>query len=168
MGLSAEILLADASVLIDYVETDVEVLCLASRLFAKLLVPRPVLEQVPRLTYRACRTLGIVVVDAETEILVDAATRSQSLGFEDSLCLVLCEQSQWTCVTNDAALARVCARSNVAVRRGLNLMVELVAHQRLTTARAVTIAHAIQASNHFVTAAIVAEFERLVYSAAAR
>ncbi len=164
MGRLPEILLADANVLIDYVETEIEILRLVAGLFAKLIVPRPVLEQVPRLSIRTCRSVGIQIVDAETEILLDAAKRSPALGFEDSLCLVLCEQNQWTCVTNDAALARSCRQANVSVRRGLNLMVELVVHRRLPATRALAVARAIHNTNPFITVPILEEFERLIHS----
>ncbi len=159
-----EILLADANVLIDYVETDVEILQFAAGLFMRLTVPRPVLKQVPRLTPAACRKIGVVVIDAETEMLLEAAIRSPALGFQDSLCLILCERNKWTCVTNDVALARVCRQAEVPVRRGLNLMVELVAHSKLPTSRALAVARAIQSTNPFITETVVKEFERLILS----
>ena len=63
-----EVLLADASVLIDYVDTDVEILGLVATHFATVLIPRPILDQVPRLNARQCRGLGISVIEPETEM----------------------------------------------------------------------------------------------------
>jgi hypothetical protein len=168
VGQLPEILLADASVLIDYVETDRGVLRLTSRLFARLLVARPVLEQVPRLGERACGGLGIEVVDADPEMLVAASTYSAALGFEDSLCLLLCAKSGWTCVTNDGALARSCESANVQVRRGFNLLLELVAHGQLAPANAVAVASAVQAANPRLALSVLAEFEQLVAALAER
>jgi hypothetical protein len=162
VGQLPEILLADASVLIDYVETDKGVLRLTSRLFARLLVARPVLEQVPRLSERACRGLGIEIVEAEADLLVAASTYSAALGFEDSLCLLLCANFGWTCVTNDGALARSCDLAGVQVRRGFNLLLELVAHGQLKPSNAILIARAMQAANSRITFSVLSEFECLV------
>lgn len=160
-----EVLLADASVLIDYVETDVEILALVAANFATVLIPRPILDQVPRLNARQCRQLGVSVIEPETEILVQAGERSAALGFRDTLCLVLCEANRWTCVTNDAALLKACLRSKVSVRRGLNLMVELVVRGNLERERALSVARAIRAVNPFITEAILADFEALLSEA---
>ncbi len=160
-----EVLLADASVLIDYVDTDVEILGLVATHFATVLIPRPILDQVPRLNARQCRGLGISVIEPETEILVQAGERSAALGFRDTLCLVLCEANRWTCVTNDGALLKACLRSKVFVRRGLNLMVELVAIGHLERERAVSVGRAIRGVNPFITEAILADFEALVSEA---
>ncbi len=162
MGRLPEILLADASVVIDYVETERDILRLTSRLFAKLLIVRPVLEQVPRLTERSCGSLGIEIVDAEPETMVIASTYSTVLGFQDSLCLLLCAEQRWTCVTNDGALARSCTAADVQIRRGFNLMLELVRHGSLPAAKAIAVARAIQAGNSRIALSVLVEFEHLI------
>jgi rRNA-processing protein FCF1 len=154
-----EVLLADANVLIDYVDTEIEILALAAIHLGTLIVPRPVLDQVPRLSLRDCSRLRISVLEPETEIQVKAGERSAALGFRDTLCLVLCETNGWTCVTNDAALLKACRRSGVQVRRGLNLMIELADRGYLDIDRALSVARAIGALNSFITDTILQEFE---------
>ena len=157
-----EVLLADASVLIDYVDTDVEILQLIATKLGRLLVAKQILEEVPRLTLRRCQRLDISVIEPETEILVQTAQRSAALGFRDTLCLVLCEVNRWTCLTNDGGLLKACLRSEVPVRRGLSLMAELVDLRYLDRAKALSVARAIHRINPFITEAIVAEFEALL------
>jgi len=91
--------------------------------------------------------LGIEVLEAETEQMLLAAQLPTSVSFNDRLCLVVCREGGWTCVTNDRALQRLCAQHGVATRFGLSLMLDLVAAGALPRARALAIARAIRASN---------------------
>ena len=69
------------------------------------------------------------------------------VSFNDRLCLVVCRDEGWTCVTNDGALRRLCKRHGVEVRYGLGLMVDLVAAGALTRLRAAAVARRMQAAN---------------------
>ena len=120
-------LLVDANVLIDYVETEIAVLSIASRALAPVYVVREVLREVKRLDSAACERLGIHVLEPELEELAAAAARRGALSFEDHLCLLVAQARGWTCVTNDGALRRACAAENVAMLWGLELMAQRVA-----------------------------------------
>ena len=63
------VLLADADVLIDYRESDLDVLKEVGRNVGRLAVLSEVLDEVRGLTRRRCRSLGIEVVDVETPTL---------------------------------------------------------------------------------------------------
>ena len=141
------VLLADADVLIDYRESELDILKLVVQHIGRVVVLAPVLDEVRGVTPTQCRQLGIEVVEATTEQLVQASEGESRVSFNDCLCLVACRDGGWTCVTNDGALQRLCQRHGVATRFGLGLMVDLVAVGALTQRRALAVAHEIQASN---------------------
>ena len=141
------VLLADADVLIDYRESDLAILDLVGRHVGRVAVLSPVLHEVHGLTAPACARLGIEVIEVETERMLRAAEIESRVSFNDRLCLIVCLEEQWTCVTNDGALRRLCRRHGVEVRYGLGLMVDLVAADVLTRRRAVAIARRMHAAN---------------------
>ena len=91
--------------------------------------------------------LGIEIVEVETEQMLLAADVESTVSFNDRLCLVVCREEGWTCLTNDGALRRLCKRHGVETRFGLGLMVDLVEAGALTRRRAVAVARRIRASN---------------------
>jgi len=107
----------------------------------------PVLDEVRGVTAAQCAHLGIEVVEVETEQMLEASAIESSVSFNDRLCLVLCRNQGWICVTNDGALRRLCERHRVETRFGLGLMVDLVGAGVLTVARAVAVARQIHTSN---------------------
>ncbi len=141
------VLLADADVLIDYRESELGILELVARHVGRLVVLEPVLDEVQGLTAAQCARLAVEVLEAETELMVEATKVGASVSFNDCLCLVACRAEGWTCVTNDGALQRLCERHAVETRFGLGLMVDLVAAGVLTKRRALAVARQIQASN---------------------
>ena len=147
MAMAHTVLLADADVLIDYRESEFDILELIVQHIGKVAVLAPVLDEVRGVTAAQCKQLGIEVVGIETAWLAQAAVAEPRVSFNDYLCLVACIEKDWTCVTNDGALRRLCVRHGVATRFGLGLMVDLVAVGALTRRHAMTVARQIQASN---------------------
>ena len=141
------VLLADADVLIDYRESDLAILALVARHLGRLAVLPPVLDEVRGVTAKECGRLGIEIVEVETERMLLATEVESSVSFNDRLCLVVCREEGWTCLTNDGALRRLCKRHDVETRFGLGLMVDLVEAGALTRRRAVAVARRIRASN---------------------
>ncbi len=141
------VLLADANVLIDYRESELDILKLVVQHIGRVVVLAPVLDEVRGVTPTQCRQLGIEVVEVTTEQLVQAWEGGSRVSFNDHLCLIACRDEGWTCVTNDGTLQRLCQHHGVATRFGLGLMVDLVAVGVLTRRRALAVAHQIQASN---------------------
>jgi len=158
------VLLADADVLIDYAIADKTILELVSVHIGPLKVIRQVLETVDQLSERECGALQIEIVDLETEHLLAAGAMSGGgLSFEDRLSLLACRNNGWSCVTNDGALIRACARAGVSVRRGLRLMVELVRAGALVKRRALHIAEAIHIANpRHINERVLVEFRSLL------
>ena len=147
MAMVQTVLLADADVLIDYRESELDILKLVVQHIGRIVVLAPVLDEVQGVTPTQCKQLGIEVVEVTTEQLVQASEGESRVSFNDRLCLIACRDEGWTCVTNDGALRRLCEHHSVATRFGLGLMVDLVAVGVLTRRRALTIARQIQASN---------------------
>src|SRR5258708_7766776 len=142
-------LLMDASVLIDFCETDTSVLKLVSDHIGRVHVPTPVLiEEVERVRRKDWSALGIVPVDPPLETALLAAQGRPGLSFYDMLCLLVARDNGWTCVTNDARLRRECAAENVPVLWGLELIALLAESGALTQAAATEVGRAIQEANH--------------------
>ena len=81
--------------------------------------------------------------------MLRAARIRSGVSFNDRLCLIVCQEKGWTCVTNDGALRRLCKRHGVKTRYGLGLMVDLVINGVLTRRRAMAVARRMQVSNPF-------------------
>ena len=143
----ATVLLADADVLIDYRDSELTVLKLVAQHVGRVAVIPPVLDEVHGLTAGLCARLDIEVIEVETEQMLQAAEVESSVSFNDRLCMVVCRDEGWTCVTNDGALRRLCKRHGVKSRYGLGLMVDLTAVGVLPRGQAVAVARKIQASN---------------------
>ena len=141
------VLLADADVLIDYRESELAILSLVVQHLGQVAVVPSVLEEVRGVTAAQCARLGIEVIEVSTDRMLQAAQVEPSVSFNDRLCLVVCREKGWTCVTNDGALRRLCKRHGVETRFGLSLMVDLVAAGALSRRRAVAVARRMQVSN---------------------
>lgn len=142
------ILLADADVLIDFVRTRPGTLRLVAEHLGRLLVLAEVLATIDQLTKKQCRAYGIEVVTVETEMLLAAGTKKRrTLSFEDHLGLLACKTNGWTMVTNDRVLMGACKEEAVPFRRGLRLVLDLVAGGGLKKQAAWELAVAIHREN---------------------
>lgn len=160
------VLLADADVLIDYRESDLDVLKEVGRRIGRLAVLSEVLDEVNDLTRRRCASLEIEVVDVEMPILDAAAKMKKGISFNDRLCFLVCLERGWTCVTNDRALRRLCRRRDVKVRYGLGLMVDLVRLGVIGRRRATAIARQMQKANPaHINERVLERFERALADA---
>jgi len=156
-------LVVDANVLIDYAESQPQVLALITHVISPLWIARPLLREVQRLDERECEELGLGVIDPSFEQLVEAGSLGGPLSFEDWLCLILARDRDCICVTNDRRLRKECLASGVQVLWGLELMVELVSRKMLRTEEAIQVARAIQRGNPtHITPAVIERFEKRV------
>ena len=90
MAMVQTVLLADADVLIDYRESELDILKLVVKHIGRVVVLAPILDEVRGVTPTQCRQLGIEVVEATTEQLVEASEGESRVSFNDCLCLVAC------------------------------------------------------------------------------
>ena len=147
MPTTPPVLLADADVLIDYRESELAILNLVVQHLGQVAIVPSVLEEVRGVTAAQCARLGIEVIEVSTALMLQATQVESSVSFNDRLCLVVCREEGWTCVTNDGALRRLCKRHGVETRFGLGLMVDLVAVGALTRRRAMSVARRMQVAN---------------------
>ena len=141
------VLLVDADVLIDYRDSELDVLKLIGQHVGPVAVLSPVLDEVRGVTRADCERLSVSVLEVATSRLLRAGRADSSVSFNDRLCFVVCDEESWTCVTNDRALRRLCKRRGVHTRYGLELMVDLVACAAITPKRAMSVAYKIHESN---------------------
>lgn len=154
-------LLLDASVLIDYWDADLTILTVVSREVAPVAIARPVLDEVDGIDEAAATAAGLEVVGCDIDILDDALRGPGPLSFPDWLSLIVARQRRWTCVTNDTTLRHACEAEEVAVKWGLELMLDAVDAGVISPEKALATAVAIHEANPlFVTAAIVARFAK--------
>jgi len=158
------LLIVDANVLIDYNNSDINILALVSRHVGHIHVPSVILDEVDGLSEEDCVGLGFTVVDEPIEVLLAAGESRGALSFEDHVCLLLASNNEWTCVSNDKPLHRACSEENVPEMWGLRLMLDLVEAGRLSRDSALDVAIIIQASNpRHITQTIIDEFSRKVH-----
>ena len=159
-GASRTTLLADANVLIDYSKSgDLAVLSLVVEHIGPLAVVSTVFDEVQELDADDCARLGIRIVEATTEQLERARCIESRVSFNDRVCLVVCRETGWTCVTNDRALQRLCRQQGVTARFGPGLLLDLAAAGAVTRGRAEAVARRIQARNPFhINDRVVARF----------
>lgn len=149
MVAARRILLADDHVVVDYRESDLEILELVGQHVGRVAVlptardvlgsgPRPSLEHDP---------FGIRVVDVDPALVLRATEVRGNASFNERLCLVTCREEGWPYVTNDGAIRRLFERHRVETRFGLDLLLDLVAVGAITHERAHGVASAIHALN---------------------
>ncbi len=152
-------LLVDANVLVDYQAADLAILSLVSRHVGTVHIVSTVLAEVDGLDESECERLGFRVVEPTLAQATEAASPNGRLSFQDRTCLVVCRDNGWTCVSNDKALRRSCDAVGVAVRWGLELMLELVQEGHLPAEDADDAAERIHRANPvFLNATILAAF----------
>lgn len=153
------LLLVDANVPVDYQTADLTILSLVSRNLGTVHIVSTVLADVDGLDESTCERLGLRVVEPTLAQVAEAASSNGRLSFQDCTCLVVCRDNGWTCVSNDKALRRSCDALGVAVRWGLELMLELVQQGHLPAATAEEAAARIHRANPlFVNATVLTAF----------
>ncbi len=155
------LLIVDADVLIDYLGADLRMLATISERVGQVHVASDVVEEVNGIDGDICAHHGLVVVEASLDVLTAAANTRGSLSFEDRVSLLLAVENGWTCVTNDKVLRGACEAEDVAVRWGLELMLDLLRLDRGMHDHVLAVATAIHQGNRMhVTRAILDEFKR--------
>jgi len=116
-----KLLLMDANVLIDYRDSDLEILALVSRHVGPLHVLSTILAgEVPRVGDDDCARLGLNVIEPELEQVLRAGATRGRLSFGDHLCLIVAADGGYACVTNDRALRSACEAEQVETIWGLD------------------------------------------------
>ena len=151
----------DADVLIDYRESDIEVLTLFSIQVGRLHIGRATFQKVRNLSEAEARRLRLVVETPDRK-LVDKALRARGkLSYDDHETLLLAAQNNWICITNDNALRAECDKEGVELLWGLELMKFLVRINSLSLNKVLKVVKMIQISNpDYITDSILRRFEK--------
>ena len=159
MPVRPTVLLSDANVLIDYRDSDLAILALVVQHLAPVHVLRDVVDEVDDLSLARCEELGLKVIEAGPETLLQLEELPRRLSRYDRLSLHVCRENDWICVTNDRLLRRICGEHNVRTRWGLQLMLDLVSAGGLSASRALMAAERIHANNpHHISKEILQRF----------
>lgn len=151
-------LVPDANVLIDYANTDRNILAIIRQHLATIHIPSPVLAEVRQLPLREARRLGLQVVEPSLTQATEAAIGGGAISFQDRLCLIIARDSGWTCLTNDKPLRNACQAVGVASMWGLETMRILVRSGHLSVERASATAEQIADTNPYITKTLLRRF----------
>lgn len=149
----------DANALIDYCDSDLQVLAEFSLHIGTVYIARSTFEKVKQLPDSVAKKHHLVVKTADLATVIEASAVRGSLAYDDRETLLLAKRHEWLCITNDVQLRRKCRAERIACLWGLEPMKLLVERSVITGAKAIDVAVLIQKSNpKYITNAIVGQF----------
>jgi predicted nucleic acid-binding protein len=159
-----KILIMDACVLIDFLNSDRKVFRLISDHLGTLYVASPVLDEIKEIeNEQELVEIGLKVVEPETGDAMAAGGNVGPLSFQDWICLLTAKRNGFTCVTNDKKLMQTCKKEGVDTIRGLALLAKLHEAGGITTDDVLLIGREIHRSNpKHISAVILAKFEKII------
>ena len=105
----------DASVLIQLLAVDEEVILLSGQHVAPLSVPVCIFEETNALTEAKAKKLRLEIFREELDHLLEAAANrgQRGLSFEDWTVFILARENGWGVVTNDGPLQKICREASM-------------------------------------------------------
>ena len=153
----------DANALIDYCDSDLQMLSLLSEKLGPVHIARSTFDKVQQLTKTVAKKNRLLIKTPDSETIIAASTVRGSLAYDDRETLLLAKSHGWICITNDKPLRRECEKEGVAVLWGLEPMKILVEHGKVSASKAISVAKTIQTANPgFISDDIVDSFEKQV------
>jgi hypothetical protein len=146
--------------LIDFAQTDLEILHILATKLWDVYVPVEVLAEVQGLDKKKAEHIGLFVYEATIEELKEVAAHyGGALSDRDRLCFCVARNHGWACLTNDRRLGRECRGGAVTVVRSLHSLRCLHEAGLLDYDRAVKVANGFHKTNpRFITRALVQKF----------
>ncbi|MHB1462294.1 MAG: hypothetical protein ACYC1M_13500 [Armatimonadota bacterium] len=160
MAAADRLLIFDACVLIDICLEDPSLLGLAASSLGKIVILSPILQEVNQLDDMSIERFALSVVDPEIQVVIEATTRRGGLSFRDRICLIYARECKGTLYTNDRALLKAAISDGIDARWGLEILIELVEVDQLTSADALAAAQSICDRSRFPSDPLIAEFRR--------
>ncbi len=155
-------IVSDANILIDYLNTEPNILGLISKHIQKLYVPIPILKEVEQLGEDNAEKLGLEIIEptlAQYNLAVKIKQANPALSNQDSICFAMAKDNNWACLTNDKPLRNLCNKNSITVLWGIGIMLKLVSADVLSSSKAVQIALEIKSQNRHITNEIVDIFK---------
>ena len=162
MKISAVI--CDANILIDYIQTDMQIIRLTSEHCFDIYVPEEIIREVDGLTPSVIKANGLIPLKASIEQLMEAIEMADVSGLseKDCICYIHAREKKCHCATNDKALFNKCRRDKIHVIRGLGFMLELCKKNIISPEEAISTAKRISVINAMITEEILLDFESLL------
>lgn len=152
-------IICDASILIDYILSNRNILFSASKYIGQLIVPGPIFDEVNQLDYETAEQLGLRIIAPELHQIKEASDRGGSLSRSDKLTFVMARDAECFCCTSDLNMRKLCLDHNVKVLWGLELMIMLCEIGRLSKAKAIRIVEKIKLNGAFITDEVIEDFK---------
>jgi len=157
MSEKPDALVCDANILIDYLTVDSELISLVSRELITLRIPIPVLAEVRNWSQEEAEAAGLIVEDVPLEYLL-SENKLTGCSAQDSSCFYLARDKGWGCATNEKALKKHCAASEIPVIRGMRLILMLVENGTIPKSRAKNAGQKIFQSNNRISETVFRDF----------
>jgi predicted nucleic acid-binding protein len=157
-------MIMDACVLIDFIKADRTVLELIVKYIGLLHVTSTVVDEVNEIDgENELIELGLIIVEPEIEDAFMAAEQSGRTSFQDRICFLSAKRNNFTCVTNDKNLRKLCEQGGVPVLWGLELLAELHKIGGIPSDEAEYIAQSIHIVNpNHITKKIILRFNDII------
>ena len=150
----------DANVLIDYCDSELDILSMYSQHVGDVYIARSTFNKVKQLKESQAEKYHLNIMTPDSDIITAAARSRGPLAYDDHETLLLAKANGLTCITNDKTLRRECKIEGVPNLWGLEPMKALVRRGVLARSKALIIAGKIQAKNPgFITDEIIKRFE---------
>lgn len=163
-------LLFDSCVILDFLHVDPELFSLVSQRLGQVCVARPLLTELEsELDVDDVETLGLTIVEAEEADLFEVANRPKShsnpaddvwgpLSDYDVLCLLTARRFGHVCVTNDRNLRKACEAAGVAIKWGLQIVLDLLKEGAISRERARAIGEEVCKANRWIKPDVLKSF----------
>jgi len=157
-------LLFDADALIDYIDSNKNIISVATKTLYEIYVPLTIIkEEIRQLSEDEAKNIGIKLFEPTFNQLIEAIKERRGFSFQDRLCLIIAKENNWTCITNDKNLRNKCSGEGVEIMWGLQLMLELYAEKYICKEEAIDTVWKIHKSNSRITKDIVEDFIRKLH-----
>ena len=164
MKVEIKTLLFDADALIDYVNSNKNIILVATKTLYDIYVPLTVMkEEIRQLSEDEANSLGIRIFEPTFNQINKANKEIKGLSFEDKICFIIAKENNWTCITNDKNLRNKCYKEGIEIMWGLQLMLELYAEKYICKEEAIDTVWKIHKSNSRITKDIVEDFIRKLH-----
>ena len=155
--------IVDANVLIDYCDSNLQMLSLLSQKLGTVHIARSTFDKVQQLTIAEARKNHLLIKTPNSETIIAASAKRGSLAYDDRETLLLAKSHGWICIKNDKPLRRECETEGVVCLWGLEPMRILVEKRVVLASQALAVARTIQsASPGYISDEIIKRFEKQV------
>lgn len=153
----------DANALIDYCDSDLQMISLFSQKLGSVYIARSTFDKVEQLNATIAKRNHLLIQMPDLDTIAAAAAERSSLAPDDKETLLLAKRNKWICITNDKPLRRECEAEGVTCLWGLESMKMLVQEGEISPSKAISVAKTIQIANPgFISDDIVGRFEKQV------